>query len=180
MASYNPRCRDGMPVVLQLGDWRWLAIETNGKDTCLHPEIVRSRVTDNWSATVGSPSPDRFSPFLARRDWRNTYGGAPYVAATKNYVLLSWQETSLIKENELRTAAVHLAAVPKDEIVDGRFTTMRVLPAPPLFRAATDSTLWNSLCPIDGDAFLLVSQCRNRIIVHRGRLAPGAPMPTVR
>ncbi len=180
VASYNPRCRDGMPVVLQLGDWRWLAIETNGKDTCLHPEIVRSRVTDNWSATVGSPSPDRFSPFLARRDWRNTYGGAPYVAATKNYVLLSWQETSLIKENELRTAAVHLAAVPKDEIVDGRFTTMRVLPAPPLFRAATDSTLWNSLCPIDGDAFLLVSQYRNRIIVHRGRLAPGAPMPTAR
>jgi hypothetical protein len=57
-----------MPVLLQLGDWRWLAIETNGKGTRLHPEIVRSRVADNWSATVGRPSPDRFSPFLVSRD----------------------------------------------------------------------------------------------------------------
>ena len=41
VASYSPRCRDGMPVLLQLGDWRWLAIETNGKGTHLHPEIIR-------------------------------------------------------------------------------------------------------------------------------------------
>jgi hypothetical protein len=169
-ASYNPRCRDGMPSVLQMGEWRWLAIETNGKGTRLHPEIVRSRVAGNWPATVGSPSPDRFSPFLARRDWQNTYGGAPYIAATANYVLLSWQETSLFKEDELRTAAVRVAAVPKDEIADGRFTTMRVLPSPPMFKDATDSTLWNSLCPMDGDSFLLVSQYKNRIIIHPCRI----------
>ena len=172
VASYNPRCRDGMPVVLQMGDWRWLALETNGKGTRLHPEIVRSRVADNWSVTVGSPSPDRFSPFLASRDWRNSYGGAPYIAATKNYVLLSWQETSRVTDDELRTAVVRVAAVPKDEISDGRFTTMRVLSVPPLFKDAKDGTLWNSLCPLDGDAFLLVSQYRNRIVVHPCRLSP--------
>ena len=171
-AAYNPRCRDGMPVVLQMGDWRWLALETNGKGTRLHPEIVRARVADNWSETVGSPSPDRFSPFLVPRDWRSTYGGAPYIVATENHVLLSWQETSLFTEDELRTAAVRVAVVPKNEISDGRFTTMRVLPTPPLFKDAKDSTLWNSLCPMDGDAFLLVSQTRNRIVVHPGRLAP--------
>ena len=171
-AAYNPRCRDGMPVVLQMGDWRWLALETNGKGTRLHPEIVRARVADNWSETVGSPSPDRFSPFLVPRDWRSTYGGAPYIVATENHVLLSWQETSLFTEDELRTAAVRVAVVPKNEISDGRFTTMRVLPTPPLFKDAKDSTLWNSLCPMDDDAFLLVSQTRNRIVVHPGRLAP--------
>ena len=155
-----------MPVVLQMGGWRWLAIETNGKGTHLHPEIVRSRVADNWSATVGSPSPDRFSPFLAPCDWRKSYGGAPYIAATKNHVLLSWQETTQFEDDVLRTSAVRVAAVPKDEITDGRFTTMRFLPSPPTFKGAKDSTLWNSICPLDGDSFLLVSQYRNRIIVH--------------
>ncbi len=169
-ASYNPRCRDGMPVVLQMGGWRWLAIETNGKGTHLHPEIVRSRVADNWSATVGSPSPDRFSPFLAPCDWRKSYGGAPYIAATKNHVLLSWQETTQFEDDVLRTSAVRVAAVPKDEITDGRFTTMRFLPSPPTFKGAKDSTLWNSICPLDGDSFLLVSQYRNRIIVHPCRI----------
>ena len=67
-------------------------------------------------------------------------------------------------------AAVRVAAVPKNEIADGRFTTMRVLPAPPMFKAETGSTLWNSLCPLDGDSFLLVSQYRNRIVVHPCRL----------
>ena len=172
VASYNPRCRDGMPVVLQQDGWRWLALETNGKGTHLHPEIVRARVADNWSATVGSPSPDRFSPFLAPRDWQSSYGGAPYIAATANYILLSWQETANFKSDVLRTSVVHVAAVPKDEVADGRFTTMRVLSLPPMFKYAKDSTLWNSLCPLDGDAFLLVSQYQNRIVVHPGRLAP--------
>ncbi len=166
VASYSPRCRDGMPVLLQLGDWRWLAIETNGKGTHLHPEIIRSRVANNWSATVGSPSTDRFSPFLVSRDWKKTYGGAPYIAATENFILLSWQETANFKRNELHTSVVRVAAVPKSEIVDGRFTTMRVLSVPPLFQNTKESTLWNSLCPVDGDSFLLVSQCRNRIVVH--------------
>ena len=171
VASYNPRYRDGMPVVLQMDGWRWLAIETNGKDTHLHPEIIRSRVADNWSATVGSPSPDRFSPFLAPRDWRTSYGGAPYLAATANHVLLSWQETSTFKDDVLHTSTVRVAATPKNEITDGRITTMRVLPSPPLLRNAKDSALWNSLCPLDGDAFLLVSQHRNRIVVHTCHLA---------
>ena len=166
VASYSPRCRDGMPVLLQLGDWRWLAIETNGKGTHLHPEIIRSRVANNWSATVGSPSTDRFSPFLVSRDWKKTYGGAPYITATENFILLSWQETANFKRNELHTSVVRVAAVLKSEIVDGRFTTMRVLSVPPLFQNTKESTLWNSLCPLDGDSFLLVSQCRNRIVVH--------------
>jgi len=123
-------------------------------------------VADNWSATVGSPSPDRFSPFLVSRDWKKTYGGAPYIAATENFILLSWQETANFTRDELHTSVVRVAAVPKSEIVDGRFTTMRVLSVPPLFQNAKESTLWNSLCPLDGDSFLLVSQCRNRIIVH--------------
>ena len=136
------------------------------KGTHLHPEIIRSRVADNWSATVGSPSPDRFSPFLVSRDWKKTYGGAPYIAATENFVLLSWQETTDFTHDVLHTSVVRVAAVPKSEIADGRFTTMRVLSVPSLFRNAKESTLWNSLCPLEGDSFLLVSQSRNRIIVH--------------
>jgi hypothetical protein len=47
---------------------------------------------------------------------------------------------------------------------------MRVLSVPPQFQNTEESTLRNSLCPLEGDSFLLVSQCRNRIIVHPCRL----------
>ncbi len=172
VASYSPRCRDGMPVLLQSGVWRWLAIETNGNGTQLHPEIIRSRVSDNWSITVGSPSPDRFSPFPVSRDWKKNYGGAPYIAETENFILLSWQETANLERDVLDTSVVCVAAIPKSEVVNGRFTPMFVLSVPPMFAGAKVATLWNALCPMEGDSFLLVSQYKGRIIVHHCQLAP--------
>ena len=172
VASYSPRCRDGMPVLLQSGDWRWLAIETNGNGTQLHPEIIRSRVSDNWSVTVGSPSPERFSPFPVSRDWKKNYGGAPYIAETENFILLSWQETANLERDVLDTSVVCVAAIPKSEVVNGRFTPMFVLSVPPMFAGAKVATLWNALCPMEGDSFLLVSQYKGRIIVHPCQLAP--------
>ena len=38
------------------------------------------------------------------------------------------------------------------------------------FEIGKDRMLWNSLCPLDGDSFLLVSECLGRIKVFQGEI----------
>ena len=171
VASYTPRRRDGMPVVIELGEWRYLAIETNPGRTRLHPQIVRTRIANNWRVTVGAPSPDRFDQLLEkRRDWTRLYGGAPYIAATESYVLLSWQECTGDQHLSREFPIVRVAAARKKELRDGAFPTLFDLPTPPGVAEGKDKMLWNSLCALDGDAFLLVSQCNGRVVIW-----PAAP-----
>lgn len=171
VASYTPKRRDGMPVVLDLGDWRYLAIEANPSKTRLHPQIVRTRIRDNWRNPVLAPSADRFEPLAQPPDWDKTYGGAPYLAATENFVILSWQESAL-PGDPVATSVARVAAVPKKEIAaDGSFTTMRGVSTPPGIEVGKDRMLWNSLCPLGGDKFLLVSECKGRIRIDTGTVA---------
>ena len=164
IASYTPKRRDGMPVVMDLGDWRYLAIETNPGKTRLHPQIVKCPVDGGWDEA------ERFEPLAEPPDWRKTYGGAPYIAATENYILLSWQESSL-PGDPVATSIARVAAVPKKEIKpDGTFSTMRGVSTPLGIEIGKDRMLWNSLCPLDGDRFLLVSECRGRIKVFQGKI----------
>ena len=86
IASYTPERRDGMPVVMELGPWRYMAIESNPAKTRLHPQIVRTRISDNWRTPVLAPSPDRFEPLSSPPDWCKHHGSAPYIVATKNYI----------------------------------------------------------------------------------------------
>ena len=111
----------------------------------------------------------RFEPLAEPPDWRKTYGGAPYIAATENYILLSWQESSL-PGDPVATSIARVAAVPKREITDGRFTTMRGESTPPGMVFGRDRGLWNSLCPLDGDSFLLVSEQNGRITLYPGHV----------
>ena len=169
IVSYTPERRDGMPVVMELGRWRYMAIESNPAKTRLHPQIVRTKIRDNWRTPVLAPSPDRFEPLASPPDWCKHHGSAPYIVATKNYILLSWHETPLPGDPSA-TSVARVAAVPKREITDGRFTTMRGESTPPGMVFGRDRGLWNSLCPLDGDKFLLVSECRGRIKVFQGEI----------
>ena len=153
-----------MPVVMDLGEWRYLAIETNPGKTRLHPQIVKCPVDGGWDEA------ERFEPLAEPPDWRKTYGGAPYIAATENYILLSWQESSL-PGDPVATSIARVAAVPKKEIKpDGTFLTMRGVSTPQGVEIGKDRMLWNSLCPLDGDSFLLVAECRGRIKVFQGEI----------
>ncbi len=164
VVAYTPERRDGMPVVLDLGDWRYLAIEANPGDTLLHPQIVMCPVRGDWKDAV------RFEPLAAPPDWRGVYGGAPYIAATENYVLLSWQETAL-PGDPLATAVARVAAMPKCEIgADGRIAALRAVSTPPGMAAGKDRMVWNSLCPAGGDTFLLVSEVKGKVIAYPGRI----------
>ena len=169
-ASYAPKRRDGMPVVLQLGEWRYLAIESNPAGTRLHPQVVRSRVSDNWRDAVGCPSPDRFEPFLSPPDWKVVLAGAPYIVATEGFVLLSWQEHTARGDGSGDRTVARVAAVPKTEIRDGRFTTMRAVTSPPNEEKRSLNMRWNSLCPLAGDRFLLVSDCDGRVVIWPGQV----------
>ena len=168
IAAYKPGGRDGMPSALDLGAWRFLAIETSGPGMHLHPEIVRTRKTSNWCETVGDPSPDRFGPLAEPPDWKAIYGGAPYLVATKNCILLSWQQCKggLSLNDGLRA---HVAVMPKTYAMDGRLTAMRMVSSPPVAENSP-SMLWNSLCHVAGDMFLLVTESGGRIIVYPGRI----------
>jgi hypothetical protein len=162
---YTPARRDGMPVVLELGDWRFLAIEANPGRTRLHPQIVRNHVSDNWRVAVRAPSADRLDPLADAPDWRRVCGGAPYLVATENFILLSWQE-----KDQHAPPFARVAAVPKTEVTDGRLTGMRGVSTPPDVVPGRTEMLWNALCPLEGDRFLLVSQTDGRIVVRPGRV----------
>ena len=171
IACYTPQRRDGMPSVIEQNGWRYLCVEANNDNTRLHPQIVRSRVCDNWREPVLAPSQDRFDPFAEPSDWTKVYGGAPYVAATENYILLSWQETRFTDEGVASKTKARVAAMPKREIHgDGKFSTMRGVSTPPDVVPGADGMRWNSLCPTGGDTFLLVSEVDGRIIAYPGRI----------
>ena len=63
-----------------------------------------------------------------------------------------------------------LAFVPKKEIKQGRFTTMRGISSPPPSPEAGDGMRWNSLCAVENDVFLLVTQNNGRIVLYPGRI----------
>ena len=167
-AAYTPRRRDGMPVVMDLGKWRYLAIEANPPRTKLHPQIVKCpRKDGNWEQA------ERFEPLAAPPDWSKVYGGAPYIAATKNYILLSWQESD-DAEDPVGKSIARVGAVPKKEILpDGTFSTMRGVSTPPGIEIGKTRMLWNSLCPLGGDNFLLVSEVKGLVKVYPGKVKEG-------
>lgn len=166
-ACYTPDRRDGMPVVMDLGKRRYLAIEADPQKTKLHPQIVMCPADGGWENSV------RFEPLANPPDWNEVYGGAPYITATENYVLLSWQESAL-PGDPVSTSVARVAAVPKDEIAaDGTFRTMCGISTPPGIGIGRDRMLWNSLCPVGGDGFLLVSEVKGEVMVYPGKIVSG-------
>ena len=151
---YKPKARDGMPVALVLNGCNYVAIESNGRGTHLHPEIVREDGA-------------RFEPLQKARDWRKVYAGAPYLIATENFLVLSYQTSTGIAVSPERVAVCEVVAMPKDEI---KLCAFRGAVQPLTGGTHTGATLWNSLCALGGDEFLIVSQQRGRIYHTRAKV----------
>ena len=164
-ASYAPRCRDGMPVAIIEGDQIMMAIESNPPKHHLFPQIVRTSVADPWKTPVGDPSPDRCRPLADAADFRMMKAGAPYLVATKQHLILSWQQGISMKENDQGFRTVHLAVAKRGAFGDRTFVGDFM---PPTMDASL--ALWNSLCPLTGDTFLLVSEVAGRIVLNEGRV----------
>lgn len=164
-ACYKPQCRDGMSTGVIEGDEILLAIETNGKGEHLHPEIVRTAVAEPWTSPVGFPSTDRIRPLGNWVDFSVVKGGAPYLVATKSNLVLSWQQAVPTAERPEGLRTVHLAVAARNGVGEGRFVGDFTPPG-----LAGRQALWNSLCPLDDDAFLLVSEVRGRVVLNEGRI----------
>ena len=154
---YTPRARDGMPVAARIGAHTYVAIEANGDGTLLHPEIVRDDGV-------------RMEPLLAPKNWREVYAGAPYLAATANFILLSYQSSEGSAARNERYSSCEVVAMPRQEMRKGRLDRFRGAARPIAVDQTRDAALWNALCPLDGDTFLVVSQHRGEIVLTRGRV----------
>lgn len=154
---YKPRARDGMPVALDLNGYTYMAIESNGNGTKLHPEIVRNDGV-------------RMAPLLRPGDWRRHYAGAPYLVATENFLLLSYQTSVGSADPSEHFAACEVVAMPKSEMRGGLMQTFRGARRPIIVDQTKEAALWNALCPLGGDAFLVVSQFHDHIYLTRGHV----------
>ena len=173
IVSQNGSGRDGMPVVILLDDMLYMAIETSEPGTRLHPVVVSSTIEDNWKTPVLKDSPRRFHPFRNSLKSDVVYSGAPYVIATDNYIVYSYQIADISddkKENDSRHAAMEVQVCPKTEVKDGCFYTMRAATRPIDLDQWTETALWNSLCHLGNDEILAVSQYNGYVYLVRGKI----------
>jgi len=90
--SFRANRRDGMPVPLLVDNEIIVSIEDNKIDQ-FKPYIVRTGLSDNWSAPVRDNSPNR-EYALKKEIYNGIYAGAPYIIRIPSgEVILSYQTT---------------------------------------------------------------------------------------
>ena len=173
VVSQNGSHRDGMPVVMLLDGMIYMAIETSEEGARLHPIVVRSTIENNWKTPVKKDSPDRFHPFRKSLKSDVAYSGAPYMIATDNYIVYSYQIADASddkRDNDSRHATMEVQVCPKNEIKEGYFNTMRASTRPIDTDQSTEAALWNSLCDLGGDEILAASQYNGYVYLVRGKI----------
>lgn len=169
IVAYTEKCRDGMPVVMIHDGNIYLAIEHFGSSIeKLHPQIVYSSVSDNWKKIAYASSAFRFDPMQKPLDYKRNYYGAPYIIATDNYLLLSYQSSEGSDVVGVDHAVMEVVVCPKDEVKDGKFPSMRAASRPVDVDQKTSKGLWNSMCHLGGDQVLAVSDVNGIIVLTRG------------
>ena len=173
VVSQNGSHRDGMPVTMLLDGMIYMAIETSEEGARLHPIVVRTTIENNWKTPVKKDSPDRFHPFRKSLKSDVVYSGAPYMIATDNYIVYSYQIADASddkRDNDSRHATMEVQVCPKNEIKDGYFNTMRASTRPIDTDQSTEAALWNSLCDLGGDEILAASQYNGYVYLVRGKI----------
>mgnify|MGYP004662999515 CR=1 FL=1 len=187
---YTAARRDGMPTAMLYGDNIYLAIEhyaTDGEQ--LHPQVVYNQISDNWANTVYASSPYRFDPFETSLASDTIYSGAPYIAQTDNYFLISYQTADVGKWGQEPAKAHRLMDVqicPKSEMTGAKFEgKMRVKTRIPVGDGVKTGINWPSLCPLGGDEFLAIYELHDitdaggsvspHVWAVRGRITTSTP-----
>ena len=92
------------------------------------------------------------------------YCGAPYIIRTDGYFVVSCQSA---KGSDTPLADTHaIPAVWFGPSVDN----LTEAPQPVDIDQTQYSGLWNSLCPVGGDSFFLVTQSRAKILIVKGTI----------
>lgn len=189
IVCYTDKLRDGMPTATIYNDNIFLAIEhlSLGKSQ-FYPQIVCNPVSASWSSSVLSPSPYRFDPFETSLASDTIYSGAPYIAQTDNYFLISYQTADVGKWGQKTAEAHRLMEVqicPKSEMTGATFEgRMRVRTRIPKGDGVQTGINWPSLCPLGGDEFLAIFELHDikgsssdnpHVWAVRGRITTSTP-----
>ena len=173
VVSQNGSGRDGMPVVMLMDDMIYMAVETSEPGTRLYPVVVSCTLEENWRNPVLKDSPNRFHPFKKSLQSDVVYSGAPYIIATDNYIVYSYQIADISddkEDNDSRHAAMEVQVCPKSEVKNGCFYTMRAATRPIDLDQWSETALWNSLCDLGNDQILAVSQYNGYVYLVRGKI----------
>lgn len=172
IVAYTSKYRDGMPVVMPYAGNLYLAIEHyEGSGQHLRPQIVYTSIEDNWSSVIyGNDSAHRFDPMQTPLDFVNNYYGAPYLIETDDYFVLSYQSSEGSAQATAENSVMEVVVCPKDEFLDGKFTTMRNPTRPVNVDQSTGKARWNSLCDLGGNEILAISDLGGTITLTRGRI----------
>lgn len=170
IVCYNEKYRDGMPVAMIYKDWIYVAIEANGQNIKFHPQIVCTRISDNWKTPVYGSSLNRFDPFKTSMESAFIYSGAPYLIHTDNYFVLCYQSSEGALEPTTKNAVMEMAICRIDEMSGHEFLTMRERIRPFDIDQTRDNGLWNSLCDLGDDNILAVTQLSGNIYIRKGKI----------
>ena len=188
---YTETRRDGMPTAMLYNNNIYLAIEHYETDTQqLYPQIVYNPIVSaSWASSVLSPSPYRFDPFETPLASSTMYNGAPYIAQTDNYFLISYQTADVGKWGQEPAKAhrrMEVQICPKSEMSGAKFEgRMRVKTRIPKGDGVQTGINWPSLCPLGGDEFLAVFELHDitaaggsvnpHVWAVRGRITTSTP-----
>lgn len=170
IVCYNEKFRDGMPVAMIHGDWIYVAIEANGQNIKFHPQIVCTRISDNWKTPVYGSSEYRFDPFRTSMESAFIYAGAPYIIKTDNYFVICYQSSEGAVEPTTKNSVMEMAICRIDEMRGHEFLTMREQIRPFDIDQTRDNGLWNSLCDLGNDTILAVTQLSGNIYIRKGKI----------
>ena len=162
---------DGTPVALVQGDTVYLALALNPDGTSLRPQLAQSPSGKAAGGTFRDGAGKWYDPREVISGNRKRCASAPCLSATETCYLMCWQ-TSDNPAAFPQTAEV--VAMRKTETAYGRLSSFRGVSRP----YAGTSALRNSLCPLGGDDFLLVSSVGGEIQTLRGKIRCGDPRPS--
>lgn len=172
IVAYTEKKRDGMPVVMMYNNNLYLVVEHYEGSQHFHPQIVWNPVKKNWSKTVTCPDATyRFDPMKTQLDFINNYYGAPYLIATDNYFVLSYQSSEGSGEPKDAHSVMEVVVCPKSEFTNNTFRTMRVPSRPVPVDQSKSCARWNSLCDLGDDSILAVSDVSGTIYLTRGKIS---------
>lgn len=155
IVCHTPGGWDGMPVVAQKDGKLYLVVEHKDKRGSNNPMEIMVRSTGADMAWNGDTAVIRDEGY---------YCGAPYIIRTENYFVVSCQ-----------------SAFGSDEPLEEKHSAPAVWygKSPDKMKRAGEairidqtkfSGVWNSLCPLDGDSFFLVTQHRGKIMIVKGTI----------
>lgn len=148
IVCHTPGGWDGMPVVASLDGNLYLAVEHKDKRGSNYPMEIKIYREGN--------------PVIVGHE--GIYCGAPYIIRTDAYFVVSCQSA---KGSDTPLADTHsIPAVWFGPSVDN----LTEAPQPVDIDQTQYSGLWNSLCPVGGDSFFLVTQSRAKILIVKGTI----------